>query len=454
MSTVSLKSIVRSIVEGQYDPLTGETKYYAAGEEVSLGSGASTVYDYYIDGAAGDDSNDGSRLAPWKTLSKINTSIVSGQQRTILVMAGTYSAAGDYVECALPTDVSSDTRLDIHFEAGCVMDGTNASATSRNGFEFSGGAWTSAIYGNGLKVRNYADVSTGSSPNGVGNRGSHTLYVHDVHVSGCDDAFSTHDVARMFVYDSSGINGEKAAFANVGTAYAEYHRCEFRLTGTQNGATGQAKFYGSKLIPAADGVIVTFGADVLFDSECQLGTLSTRMQINCLTVGTLMTVQNSFVNLFVDGTTFAAFSECYGKMTTRQRNADGSGIRIDRCVFVGPASGSGIPSSTLHGANADFSGTIAPIVIEKSVLTGYTTAAIGGEMNATRAQKFVDSGSYVRDCCMSGNTLNIDADLVTVGADITGTITTAPALKATTNSYRKSDYAVTNADVRAAGIGF
>lgn len=112
-----------------------------------------SAYRYYIDAALGSDSNDGSRTAPWQSLSKIDASILAaGQAKTVLIKAGTYDKATDYFD--IQNNSSAGATLSVAFEPGCTLNGATAATTLIK----AGGsaAWTFTIKGNGLSVNQSA----------------------------------------------------------------------------------------------------------------------------------------------------------------------------------------------------------------------------------------------------------------------------------------------------------
>lgn len=188
-------------------------------------------YDYYIDDALGNDSNDGSSGSPWQSLSKVqDIALGAGATVDVLVKAGTYDKTTDYViRNAAGGQPGAGSTLNITFETGCVMDGAAASASAEtNGFELDGSnAWTCNVTGNGLIVQHYNRTSGGVSPNGVGCRGSVTVNVTDVRTTDCVDGFSAHGTSTLNLTDCEADACIKAPFIHVGSATVTALRSRF-----------------------------------------------------------------------------------------------------------------------------------------------------------------------------------------------------------------------------------
>lgn len=405
---------------------------------LGMGVFGDPLYDYYIDAALGNDSNPGTSGLPWKSLSKLTHSVVThGVTTKVLVRAGTYDTALDYVNFtgASLSSPPANTKMEITFEEGCVMDGTAANAIAPTpGFEQPGGAWTLEIFGNGLEVNNYSEP-TGDSPNGFGNRGTTIMIVRDCHTSNCDDGFSAHDAAQMYLYDcSSDGTCEKSEFLHVGTSYVEHHRCTFNVRASQvNGSTSGTptlKFFDCRIIPLAAGGGFGTGSGVATFEGGQIGDLTTRVNLS----GANLTVTDAYTHLLVEGNQNVVFEECFGRISTRHRNNTGAGIRLRNCVFVDGAAGS-TDSALFY--NSPF-GSQGPWNAENCVFTGFTTA-VGSSYDATAVSEFIAANNYVRNCLFHNNSTNIHALLAASAADITETVTANPLI-GPANTVNKADY--------------
>lgn len=393
------------------------------------------VYDYYI-ATDGSDAADGLSLATaWQSLNKTaSVSIVAGQTKSVYIASGTYSKSTDYV--ILQKDGIAGATINITFANAVVMDGTlaNPGATSAiNGFEISGtSAWTCNIYGNGLAVNNYHDSGKPSSPNGVGNRGSTTVNCYEVHTNNCDDGFSCHDGASMYLYDCTSTGAEKGCFNHTSTAVVEAHRCTF--TGSNgtlglggNYSTGVNRLYDCVLVPSVSGEPYQ-GNNTLFDG-CRIGTSALRV---AMTASVAATITDSYLNLYMDGNAKGAITRCYGKFSTRVRS--GGDISMQRSVIIGPASGKTVvfEGTTSLGASK--------MAYSNNVFAGTYTLC---DINAARAAEIVAAVSEFKNNILYPS-LVWDADLVAAdsgGTVVVGTLTADPLIGAA-NTFVQADYAV------------
>lgn len=404
----------------------------------SLYLGLSGPFDYYIDATSGSDANGGTSSGDaWKSLSKIGDIPLSGgQTKRVLIASGTYATANDYVirdDSTTGGTVGASARLDIAFEPGCVMDGTLASATSKNGFEFSGAnSWAVYVYANGMTVQNYVDA-TAASPNGFGNRSGSTAYVYDMNIDNCEDGFSAHGTASLYTYDCSAQNCVKGSYLHVDTAYVEHHRCEFEVTsgGTTGygGGTPTIKLVDCVLTPSASGAIVQVDGTTL--DNCVIGGLASRIQISALSA--TATINDSFLNAYVDGNSLVNLSRCFGLATIRVRT--GGSQTVEHCVFSGPASGK--TAIILSDFN---SGGGQTLVFNDNIVETSTAAAFM-TIDATNAGYLVSAAAQFFNNVLSGSAA-FDADLVS--ADVGGTVIvdniTADALIGSANTTDPDDY--------------
>lgn len=393
--------------------------------------------DFWVDGAAGLDTNAGtSEAAAFKSLSKAS-SVVYGTVKAgrviVRVKAGTYSTADDYFLVSTLAAAVND-GLTVVFEPGVIMDGVNM-AGSENGFEFdTPTAWPTIVYGNGLIVRNYVDA-TAASPNGFGNRGSHDLSVYNAHVENCEDGFSAHGQSTMRLYDCTAQTCTKTAVAHVNTATAEHYRCVF---------TGLATAVGIAVVEA--GVTATFEDTQFFSSptvinamsiasatssltRCQFGSLTRQVTLN----GNGFAVNDSFLNVYVQLSQTMEFQRCYGFASFRQRN--GGGLTLENSVIAGPATG----YSSIFYADFD-SGAGSPHIVRNNIFETATATAFMA-YDATNSGYVVAAGSQFHNNILSGSAA-FDADLI--AADTGGTVlagnVTADALIGVANTLAPNDY--------------
>lgn len=397
------------------------------------GGGAASPYlgltgdfDYFIDAVNGNDINAGtSEGAAWKTLSKITPSLLTaGATTRILVKRGGYASADDAVEVI--EDAKTDAVLEIAFEPGCIMDGTAANAIgATNGFEFSGNVdWSTVVYGNGLIVRNYSE-GTALSPNGFGNRDTHTLTVYDAYCTNCDDGFSCHENATMTLWDCSATGAEKAAFSHVDSAVCAHYRCYFEAASStvpigHTGGGGSLLLQDCVLNPTVANGRVTFRSlDTV--TRCQIGNLTTKAAI----AGTGSTITDCYLNAYADGHYPHTYRRCYGKFSTRIRTP--GGIDMQDCVIVGPATG----SLAVIYSDSSLGSPVAMTFSNNVVAT-----ASFMNINATNAGYLLaGSATFDGNSLWSGAAYDADLD----PSLVSNTITTDPQLGAA-NTLVQADY--------------
>jgi hypothetical protein len=388
-------------------------------EDIDYFLGYNLSPDYWIDASTGNDSNDGSESFPWASLNKINTlPLPAGETVVVRVKSGTYNKATDYVAY---TTGGLDSHLKLVFEPSCIMDGVNMPG-SENGFEFSGAnTWTTTIYGNGLQVKNFIDA-TSNSPNGGGNRNTHILYCFDVTADNCEDGFSCHGDAQMYLYDCVAQNCTKGETIHVDNAYVEHHRCEIIASGTNNGNYGSATilFYDCKITPSTSTGKTFVGGSFY---RCQIGTLNDRFQF----IGGGV-IEDSFINIYIDGNATASLNRCFGKLSLRVRTPGGTSV--ENCVITAPATGqTGIVFSNFNG------GGNCNLVVNNNIFESASFMSV----DSTSAAYLVNGGSqFFNNILFRGATY--DPDLIAAdsgGTVIVGTITNDPLIGAgnTLNSY-------------------
>jgi hypothetical protein len=390
-------------------------------------------FDYYVDGIAGNDSNDGSSPEQaWATFAPLRTAVsglTTGQTRTAIVRATTYT--DDHL--SLTNSASPRAEITITFEEGTAMVWESASAPG-NGIGALGTLKVTAN-GNGCTVTGYSP----DSGNGLGAHNSSYLIAHDFVVDDADDGVSAHSTSRVDAHDCVFRNCVKSAFVHVDSSVFNAYGCTFE--GRAGASLGIGQYLNSSsgeledciFTPAAsDQVVRLSSGGTVTALRCRLGTLD--KYVTLVSATAVATITDSFLNVNADGNVNAAFEGCYGRLTTRQRS--GGDMSISHCVLVGGATG--LTNSVLF---RNFDGGQGPWNVIDSVLTGYGTA-VGYAFGATDAGYFETAGNTVTYCCLHGNSVNIDADIVATTADVsTGVITTDPQI-GSADSYVKNDYAV------------
>jgi hypothetical protein len=404
--------------------------------------------DYWVDATNGDDSNAGtSEGAAWASLSKIGEIVLGANANVVVrVKRGTYDKTTDSVkrdDASSGGGVGLNATLTIVYESGCVMDGTAANAiTPTDGHEFSGSnVWTAVIFGNNLQVNNYSE-GTAASPNGVGNRGNHILHCWDVHTVNCDDGFSSHAAAQMYLYRCTAQDSEKSPFLHVDTCTVVAYYCEF-TTRTGNIIVGRGSgtpsitMLDTKVIPGGTGTQVVNTTS----ERCHLGTTSARLSI----VGGVAT--DCYVNNYTDGNNNVNLQRCYGRVSVRIRN--GGAHVINRCIISGPATG----QSSVVLSNSNF-GAAQSLTFTNNIVETATAAAFMS-VDAANAGFMVTAAQLFSNNILSGSAA-FDADLI--AADTGGTVivdnVTADALIGAANTTNPADYGyASGSPAIGAGIG-
>jgi hypothetical protein len=391
-------------------------------------------FDYYVDGIAGSDANDGSSPeTAWATFSPLRTAVLSlttGQIRTAIVRAATYTDQ----HLSLTNNASPRAEVTVTFEEGTAMVWESEDAPG-NGVG-AGGTLKVTANGNGCTITGFSP----ESGNGLGAHGDDAyLIAHDVIVDDADDGVSVHNSSRADVHDCVFRNCTKAAFVHVNSAVFNAYGCTFEgrdgatlgIGGYQNSSSGE--LVDCIFIPASASQPLRLSqGGAVTATRCRLGTLDTRLEL--VSDNAVASVNDSFLNAHVDGNRNIAFEGCYGRLTTRQRS--GGDISISHCVLVGGASGA--TDSVLY---RNFDGGAGDWNVIDSVLTGYGVA-VGHNFGATDAGYFETAGNTVTYCCLHGNSTNMDADIEATSADVsTGVIAADPQI-GPADSYDKDDYAV------------
>jgi hypothetical protein len=402
-------------------------------------------YDYYIDATSGDDSNDGSKLAPWKTLGKIdNTLLVDNDTTKVLVKSGTYDTADDYI--AITSTTTTGARLEITCESGAVWDGTAANVAAPIAGVNIGAAVTYVINGNGLTIQNYKRA--GDTPNGIGTFGASVSYVYDVNTTGCADGFSAHDDSEMYLYRCTSV-GDVRAIINVGTTYCEAYDCAFSLHSTETSGTGsdgaRIKMYRCSITPTGDDE--RWFPRGIEHYNCVIGNTSKQVRLISSTVAQGLFV-DCYVNMWWDGNSDISLLRCYGKISTRVRPTGTT--TIDRCCIVGVVA-LGATNAIPRGTS-DLSGS-QRFIVRNTIFNGSYTMQ---NIDATNAAYIVAESSEFFNNCLFGGVV-YDAELIaadTGNTVIVGTITSNPDLVGPANSTSQSDYAIAaDSPLVGAGVG-
>lgn len=390
-------------------------------------------FDWYVDGISGSDGNDGSSPEQaWATFSPLRTAVsnlTTGQSKTALIRATTYT--DDHL--SLSNAASPRAEVTITFEEGTAMVWESANAPA-NGIAAANTLKVTAN-GNGCTMTGFSP----SSGNGLGANNTGYLLAHDFVVDDADDGVSAHSSSQIDVHDCVFRNCAKAAFSAVDSAVLNAYGCTFE------GRVGATLGVGSYLntssgtmedcifTPASAGQALRLSqGGAVTATRCRFGTLATYLTL--VSDIAVSTINDSFLNMNADGSVHVALEGCYGRLTTRQRS--GGDISISHCVLVGGATG--LTNSVLF---RNFDGGQDDWNVIDSVLTGYGTA-VGHNFGPTDAGYFETAGNTVTYCCLHGNSVNIDADIVATTADVsTGVITTDPQI-GSADSYVKNDYAV------------
>lgn len=390
-------------------------------------------FDWYVDGISGDDANDGSspELA-WKTFAPLRTAVTgltASQVRTALIRSTTYT--DDHL--SLTNSASPRADVTLTFEEGAALLWQSASAPG-NGIAAANTLKVTAN-GNGCAITGFSP----SSGNGLGANNSGYLIANDFIVDDADDGVSAHLTSRIDAYGCVFRNCVKSAFAIVNSAVLNAYGCTFE--GRAGATLGIGAYLDTSsgtledciFTPIATGqnIRLSQGGAVTV-TRGRLGTLSA--YVTLLAENATPAINDSFLNLYVDGSYRAAFAGCYGRLTTRQRA--GGAISIANCVLVGGASG--LTNSVLF---RNFDGGQGGWSAIDSVLTGYATA-VGGSFGPVDAGYFETAGSTVTYTDFFANTVNVDPDIAATAADVTtGVITTDPQIGPAA-SYVRNDYAV------------
>lgn len=419
-------------------------------EYIGLSSalGIDWEFDYFISPTGSDSNNGQSSAASWLSLNKIVTIPLSaGQTKRVLIRKGLYAAATDYITFVQVDRIGA--TLDIVFERGCEMDGTAAGLHDGIFIDsLSAKPWTINVWGNGLYIHDYKDVSAVTSPNGIGAGTVGVINCYDVFVANCNDGYSAHIGSTIRAYRCTAVECIKAPFINVNTSTFEAYNSFFaeKIGGSSSGLGGAGastvtqRLYDCTLLPNASGS--AFLSDGTTLTRCRIGTLTRSVTMS--TVSVAGAVIDSFVNVYADGDEEISFDRCFGKLSSRMRN--GGDIDVTHCVIVSPASGK---TKFLY---ADFDpGSSSVFTINNNIFVGAWT--FDDLQTAAKAGYMFSVGSVFRNNILYGGVAMSALLLAAGGSSISGTITDAPLIGSADN-YDMSAYAFgTGSPALTAGYG-
>lgn len=435
----------------------------AAAEGGGAAPPAPPVTDYYI-GPSGNDTAAGtSEGAAWASFAPLITVMQAAADDTLVscrVLEGTYADKGPGT---IGTSINNGCALTVYIDADTIF--TGPTGVDRSWINVTGNLWTMEIKpsidpGQNVQTWTIQTYDTGTG-NGIGmdSAGGATLTVRNVLVQGCVDGWSCHGTnPQSYVYDSVFKSCSKSAASHVHTAGTmQAARCEFwgNSGGSSLGiyfettaASANTDLDTCKFIPT--GTVSTecncdFRGATL--TNCQLGT--TTLPLNLVGSAETNLINDSYMNAFWDMNRAVTLTRCYGLASPRMRNSANTST-LSHCAFTGPATGktSGAPFRNFDP------GSSAQWLAIDTVLRGYTTA-VGQGYGVADAAYWLAADCAVTNCCLFGNTTNVDADIVTADpTSITNTVTSDPQMGSYAGSYVQVDYAVSAAGPCAgAGTG-
>lgn len=380
-------------------------------------------FDLYVDINTGSDANPGTQAAPIQTIAHAGTLIEAysaGVTRTVLVKSGTYpysSGASSWGSIAL----GAGTTVNVSFEEGCIFQGPNDDVTSASWIDCAGaGVYELNFFGLGAPKGASAPRITGfdgGTGNGIGCNmsGGASFNVDNFQIDDCVDGWSMHGVNSNMSVSNLVITGcSKGALTHIHTGgLAEAVDCDFTGgtaaslgIGKPGGDAGapQAEYTGCRFIPISAAQIFNMARTNFTD--CEIGTLTVRSAVTALV--TVANVTNCFCNISFDVNNFFVFNTCWGKITTRHRNA--GNVSMSHCIWGTSASG-----TTTAFVFSDFDpGAGSPYTVTDTVIRGYAQAggAIGTGMTATLAAQFIAGPADYDFVYMFANTLDFDADVL------------------------------------------
>jgi len=408
-------------------------------------------YDYYVapSVAGADDSNDGSRSAPFATHAAVRTLIdgLGGSDEVSIYIEGKVYAEE---HLSWSTTAASGAIANIYLGAGYILDGTDLTT---GGINVAGGSgWTINVVALG-GVANRAIIRDflQASANAIGLTGANNLTVSYIEVTNCEDGCSNHtsggtlttndcyihDNTRSEIVHAGGTSihnndlivakGDESVGFIVTSAGSSttFNDCTLTPAGTY-GTSFPASGATGGLYTSLEGTVVfnggTFG---------DIGTKSVYVAL-----APAATFNDVVVDVMTDGNKTLTFNDCAGYFTTRSRS--GGAFTFRNCDWRGPSTNR--PTSVFGASNtASMLVDIGTLGVPKwdmldCMVTGFASAAIGQAMDATEAAALVAvSGFQIKNNAFFGNGTNIDADIVSAdgGTDIADNITDDPLLSLT-----------------------
>lgn len=423
------------------------------------GGSSEPVADFYIS-TTGNDGNDGSSASPWLTFDPLiafmNT-VAPAQAVTAYVRSGTYEDTNLIFDSSI---TAAGCSLTITIADGTIFSGPTG--VDRSWVNIGGSVnWTLEVLGEsgGLvptwTIEGY-DTGTGNGL-GMDSAGGATLIARNVLSQGNVDGVSLHNSnSNCEVYNSVFKSCSKSAGSHVssgGSFYAE--NCEF--WGNPGGSTlgiyfettnnsSNTELVNCKFIPTG-----SVGTERNCDFRgatlrgCQIGTET--LPINLVGSAQTTIIEDSYMNAFWDMNRPVSLLRCFGLASLRMRNSATPSV-VSHCAFTGPATGqvSGFPYRNFDP------GSSAQVTFINTVLRGYTTAH-GQAYTAPDAAYWLAANCESTNCCLFGNTTNVDADIVSADpGSITNTVTADPLMGSFAGSMVQANYAV-SASGPCAGTG-
>jgi hypothetical protein len=309
------------------------------------------------------------------------------------VAAATYTDEDLLYTSVTPTGID----LSITFEPGTVIpwtQGTDKSCVD------AGDDITLRLFGSGLRITGF-NAGTG---NGLGASATGSLYAYDITVDDCVDGVSSHDSAYLECHRVTVSDCDKGPWTCISSVTCKAFDSSFTGKSGQTGNTISSvagdEFTNCEIIPPGNNDrLVTNGS--IF-TNCRVGSLTNSCQID----GMAATLNDCFVNLYLDGNATVGLTECYGTLSSRQRS--GGAITVTRCVLVGPPAASAVDS--LRYFTADLGSGNFDVI--DSVITGYATG-IGGGFNATAGTHWTTATNAATFCNFFNNTTDVDSNITT-----------------------------------------
>jgi hypothetical protein len=400
-----------------------------------------STHDFYIATTGNDGTGDGSSGNPWATLAPIesymNSDSRSGQTIRVSIAAGAYSETG-YNTLRFYT---TPAKLYLDFASGCTI--TKGAGGPESCLQALGNIELYVISRGTGSNRLTVSGFTTTSGNAYGFHNTAKMYLWNCIGTGCVDGFTGHNTGYGKAINCSFSANTKGQVVHDTSAVV----CDvIRSTITANasastsitGNTGNTSFYDCEVTGLASAVVQRqFGG--LRVVRCKLGLTDP--------VTLISGAEDSYINAAGDYTNIpgVSFVRCYGKFSQRVRGLTSAArTTFDRCALTGPASGTDGAAFANFYSGSTWDGN--PITIKNTIVRGYTTA-FGGGFGAEQITAW-NANSDVTNCCLFGNTTNINASLNAAVNSIAGD----PEMGSYTGSTDQSLYAVA-ADSSCVGAG-